>query len=465
MKPRPLPEALLEMKYPTTGFRRQHEWLTKDDWAHFDRFLYASMDEVRLFHAERFAEGILRLIYFEDSIYFRHAVLRRELSGNIGYERQRDHAAHTVHNYLLGWFFLENSQIAKDEARRQFAARLGDRRSVEGYFSSFWPIASLLHDIGYLFEGSIEPMSFSRASQTAILGAEYSNDYFCHHFWRAMKLDTNALKTRACKLGTLTLPEIQGSSLVAIAHSLRSLASTRAIDSYLRTSGVDLPTLSDDAFRLWEQHYRSFKCDSMADRVTHLENAHSILLMDGLPSLAIRVLDHGICGALLQLQSSLLYYEIFCALPAHPTDPLDAEICERFKGPTDPPTEPDPLAFWAGIVWSTAAVAFHNIAQTKWPGARDPKELRISIKEDVLTFLGILVDILEEWDRYTMTRNSVFTGRTNLPIQGHEVALGIGNDGRVLIVYPTSKVRDKVREALDEALTDWSLVVEVRSLE
>ena len=40
-------------------------------------------------------------------------------------------------------------------------------------------------------------------------------------------------------------------------------------------------------------------------------------------------------------------------------------------------------------------------------------------------YLGILVELLQEWDRYTTSRNSVFTGE--LPISSADVCVGASN--------------------------------------
>jgi hypothetical protein len=65
-----------------------------------ERFLSASMDEVRLCSADDFAAVILTLEDMDGARYFRQAMLRREIAGDIDYKSQRDHAAHTV--YLKG---------------------------------------------------------------------------------------------------------------------------------------------------------------------------------------------------------------------------------------------------------------------------------------------------------------------------------------------------------------------------
>jgi hypothetical protein len=95
----------------------------------------------------------------------------------------------------------------------------------------------------------------------------------------------------------------------------------------------------------------------------------------------------------------------------------------RFSGDNK---KPRPM----GIVWGTAAVGLHNIQQmssaakldSDWPG-------KLSLADDPLAYLGILVDIVQEWNRY-----SVFKMLDREPIQGIEVELG-NTGGKVSLSF------------------------------
>jgi hypothetical protein len=108
-------------------------------------------------------------------------------------------------------------------------------------------------------------------------------------------------------------------------------------------------------------------------------------------------------------------------------------------------------------VWGTAAIGVHNVQQiasveldASWPGP-------LQLVEDPLTYLGVLVDIMQEWNRY-----SVFKSLDQEPIQGIEVRLG-NSGGKVIIEFtgPNGAFhRDKVKDAL-AALSDSHDLVEV----
>lgn len=110
------------------------------------------------------------------------------------------------------------------------------------------------------------------------------------------------------------------------------------------------------------------------------------------------------------------------------------------------------------MVWATAATAIHNLQQggSEWT---NEKFSRFRIEEDPLAYLGILVDCIQEWDRYTASRGTLIAGR--LPMQGIDVKLGTSS-GRVVLEFPSVKAAERVREGLNEALLEWDSVLEVR---
>lgn len=108
------------------------------------KFLFATMDEVRLRFAASCTKSILKSTDLEDADHFRQGLLRREISKDIAYPKQRDHSAHTLYNYLLGWYIYNNNGLIQDKLKEHFSLRNCDDDS----FSSLWPFVSLLHDVG-----------------------------------------------------------------------------------------------------------------------------------------------------------------------------------------------------------------------------------------------------------------------------------------------------------------------------
>jgi hypothetical protein len=190
----------------------------------------------------------------------------------------------------------------------------------------------------------------------------------------------------------------------------------------------------------------------MAARINSLRKVFNVLIDEGIPD-RVRLLDHGVCGGLLQLLATTYYYRLYAAAENAPTP--KHYLVEQFLAGK----KWSPKFWWTGIVWATAAVAVHNIQQmssatqldTEWPG-------KLAISDDPLAYLGVLVDIIQEWDRY-----SVFKAPDREPIQGSEVELG-KQGGKIMLHFngPSGAPRArKLRENLDAALVDWRKLVDV----
>ena len=119
-------------------------------------------------------------------------------------------------------------------------------------------------------------------------------------------------------------------------------------------------------------------------------------------------------------------------------------------------------------MWATAATAMHNIltlADDDLPPRRDANSRRfeggkLTLDDDPLTYLGILADTLQEWDRYTLSRDGMFGART--PLLSSETGLSF-KDGKVVVAYDTEDRTARVKEALDRNLDGWTNVVEIKA--
>jgi hypothetical protein len=194
-----------------------------------DNFLSATMDEVRLYWANEYADSVLSALGMPELSYFRKAVLRRELFYDMDYLKQRDHAAHTTYNYLIGWLlFLKNTHL-KEKLFEAFKIR--DPREVsklnEGflfsYFGDIWPYVSLLHDIGYLFEGSIEALNPDVQSRKIAKGAAALNDFFQHSFWKDIKISSSVIRAQLMDMANVDLPNFKITSIASVGTGIRFL--------------------------------------------------------------------------------------------------------------------------------------------------------------------------------------------------------------------------------------------------
>jgi len=210
---------------------------------------------------------------------------------------------------------------------------------------------------------------------------------------------------------------------------------------------------SDNGFDLWIQYYDRFDNPRMARRFRSLRKVFDGLIDSGLPGANVRLLDHGVCGGLLQLLASTYYYRLQAG--ARLPSSAGSRLTQRIRA-----NDWSPAFWWSGIVWGTAAAGLHNIQQIsaakkldpEWPG-------KLRLTDDPLAYLGILVDIIQEWNRY-----SVFKKLDSEPIQGIEVELG-SKSGKVFLRFKEPdavKRAKKVRKELDQALAGWRDLLEVQ---
>jgi hypothetical protein len=281
-------------------------------------------------------------------------------------------------------------------------------------------------------------------------GAQWVSDYFTNVFWKRCGLKGVDQRRGAEKLLDLSTDPVDTGSVHSIALYLRDAGSSVLSDSITQS-------LPDDAFALWEQNYRSFKNSDMAVRMKELDTAFETFMEKGLPKTEVRVIDHGVSGGLLLLKYSTLWFRLYRALSRAPTCDLKNKILASIK------QDSDASHWWASVVWATAAVAVHNVQQTKnW----DRKPL--SLIEDPLAYLGILVDVVQEWDRHAMVR----TPRIDADIRGidsRDVHIAKAPDGKIHVVFwyrdDKKDERDKqlrtMKEELRAALKDWESLLHI----
>jgi hypothetical protein len=143
-----------------------------------------------------------------------------------------------------------------------------------------------------------------------------------------------------------------------------------------------------------------------------------------------------------------------------PNDVKKAKIWEIYRTKTIPKRVIyAPGLWWVGLVWATAATSLHNVSQLNcpWPGCEEELE-PLKLDEDPLTFLGILVDIVQEWDRNNVFKETVIT--RHLPIQGTDIEIA-ARHGRIELNYGDSARSQNIEKDLNQSLYDWEDVLKI----
>ena len=251
-----------------------------------------------------------------------------------------------------------------------------------------------------------------------------------------------------------------------IVDFLRRIGPLTAIENAMACEGhaehgVELPS---DAIALWRAHFERFGQAEMATRIKGMEEALYSLIEEGLPNVGVHTLDHGICGGLMLLKYSTIWFRLILACKH-----AAAEVREKYQRVCSAVEEETGAwgyhgtHWWRNIVWATAAVAIHNLQQDhSIPGWHS----KLDYREAPLVYLGVVVDMLQEWDRPSSRRQNTVEG-ANLRINSSDVTIGSTESGQVRIVYgcrdgSAQEREEKLREELDRALFNWSDVVEVQ---
>ena len=434
-----------------------------------ERFLRSTMDEVRLRNAEDCANRILRVADLHDLGMLREGVQKREASGSIAFQGHRDHTAHTLNNWLLGWYIYSKCDKVKDALSSAIEARHWPKEKFghDEYFGHIWQYVSLLHDVGYLFEGSLGTMDPATQSAQASVGVRILDDYFNARLWRDAELSSIHDQRQLFNELGFQPPEFrENQSLARIAFSLRDLGDLRDVQAWLSEpheggkrpgDGASTPTLElpGDAFELWKQHFNAFGYKEAADRIGKVEDAFEWFVFRGLPKICIRVLDHAVCSGLTLLKIATVYYSLMAKVTLAGRNEAAPDITKKVLS-RPPVYDYDPEFWWTGIVWATAATAVHNIQQMETPWYEDVKPKPLTIDEDPLSYLGILVDCIQEWDRYF-----VFALPDRMPVQGIDVKIGVV-DGKLVVDLGTHQRAKSICSGLDKALHGWTDFVQIR---
>jgi hypothetical protein len=407
-----------------------------------EQFFRSTMDETRQYYADEFSEYILFRNDMLDASYFRNIISRKELAREVDYDKHRDHAAHTLNNYLLGWYFYKNCKPVSDEFNNKIAylkKSLPVNFNEIEYFSHTWVMASLMHDIGYLFEGIIPALSSEPYGDFLRRSAGVVQNFIFHRFWFDTKLDLVYIDHILNSILKFQYEDFNSArTMIQLGDKLATIPD---VDQIKNASPYVKQKLNErlkysDSFEMWRMFSEKIFClpadQKRTRRMEKLKEAYYELMYKGMGDTGSRIIDHGVASGLLLLLYHSFFYTIYFQLKCH-----DQELLEKAdKDDLDDFNELknyvlnklpfehfkySPDWYFSGILWATSATALHNIQQTEpdiWFGDIEING-RLSMQEDPLAYLGIMVDLLQEWDRSRVYPSKRFVGK--LPLQSHEV--------------------------------------------
>jgi len=419
------------------------------------RFLDARMDQVRIYHALHASRALLETVRAGEAFAFQEAVLAKERSKEIAYHSQRDHTCHTLNNFILGWYIYENSPPLRKSFSEVFEKRkFGIGRPDHIRFAAVWIYVSLLHDIGYIFEGDFsQPAAFKKHGgiKTAI---KCLKDHFDREFWKSNLLSESDKKALIGK-GVIDKFDISVSSIGELSDCLQSITDLTSPLGQVEKVYLKPARNTRNAFDLWSENYRFFANEKMCKKIDKLKVDFEKLRTQGIKKGGPKILNHGVCSGLILLRFVTYYYALYYAMKSLANDKQFSKPTGRYKM-----IERDYSIdlWWSGLVWATAATAIHD----RYHALVDKKTVdddRLSFLDDPLTFLGILVDEMQLWDRFKVfdpTKGHTFD---KIPTQSIDVQLENSRTiGKIVFSAPPHEI-DGLRQSLDERLADWREVI------
>ncbi len=323
------------------------------------------------------------------------------------YEGYRDHTIHSLQVFLLGAYLYETVTPLREGLDRRLSVGADLRLTAPQRFLEWWVLASLWHDIGYIFEASdFISDKDARRRRLAALSARLSEDPFLTGLAaRGITLDHQHLRDfyRAGRYFPLSIDNI---------------------DFLFRRRGIQV-------------------VDDMWGRLLQVTDASDRSLVRELDRLTTQAAvgrppfhDHGIFGALL-LSYLLEEVEVFLTNLAQSRD--ITTIASR------PTLEQwwEEFASTEGIeILAIEAIAFHNFS----PQALDSHESRtvfrsmnpVKLAAEPHLFFLALTDTLQNWDRHHFVPRSdsepplykpaMKSSEMLLQGQGPHLAIGIRGD-------------------------------------
>jgi len=380
-----------------------------------DAFLSATTDSVRLVAASAASRAILAQCDMEELEELREHIQLSELLRAIPYGRQTDHSAHTLYLFLLGmYFFFHSPRIRKAFAKT--IGKKGDAPETLDRFNLQWTFASLLHDVGYIFQSdtarqrAVDRMFRAPTIVRRIPPQETKNVL--------LQVRETILGTALPGYTTPTDPEDQ-------LDRLRKLP-----------WGKDVGLHCDAFTTFFLYGPQGGTVDAVA-----LEDFAYLVAATGYDGISSGVVDHAVASGLFLLAYSTFWYW------------LARQV--NYQGVFGVYRD---SYFVNDIVCACFAVAAHNMI-----GAHAKQFGKLKFDDNPLLYLGILCDELQKWDRYPAGDEFLANLKSFAEHCTDSENLHLTQKrGRFVFTFESEELAKKIKKGLDR-LEAWEDLVEVRT--
>lgn len=422
------------------------------------RFLDSRLDINRLKAANEFIEDcIFKVNEWPELGELRKAVAEREVAREMRYEKYRDHTCHTLWGFIVGCLLYETSPKLRELLKGRTDSPNADLTAANLQdFGGMWVLGFLCHDIGYLFESDIPAGLTPNPLVDLQAACALLNDFF--HGYYVTRFVGESTTSNFTELHKLGYPNYPNNSLSTVAQALRKLpfAGSKFVD----INDATYPKVPADAFEL----FQSCGCKD----VDAVEAAFRFLYETG--KYGQRFLDHGIVSGLLMAQLLILGYGLHMVARYPRADRGRSQYTDQFIDAVEKRTGYDVNLtiemLKLRVPWVFAA-ARHNLDPQWWdpkhtPVMTGPKPAKLKVEDDPASYLVMLVDAVQDWDRPRMNVN---TKPDDFIMDSADLQAETGN-GKLLIqpVTPLAKQRIEakrgLKEDLDARLEGWTEFIE-----
>ncbi len=405
-------------------------------------FMKARTDIRRLQEGEKVAQLILATTYFRNIMELRSQVATYELMHMIRYKNQYEHTAHTLYLFLLGvWIYdsLPNAKKSIDNSINE-DAHLRVKR-----FLFQWTYASLLHDIGYIF------------NHIVVESKVHIDEQGLRQYDRMFELEW----IRQHIIGDLT-PEYE-SILDGLCGEFRK--------NYKRWNLVDEPTpeiiikkLCDvnwvnDFLMVQEKKKDAFSwlaLESFDPTGERLRNEAMRIASEGYHFSEKKdsetKVDHAVASGLMLFQYTSAWYWLYHMI---------RQINNNMYESVTQTAKYEVQFFEKHIIPACKAVIYHNLQKV------GDYILKLELDKDPLLYLAILCDELQVWDRFYVGTNRIITWRQKVQVTAEDMMIDVdlnGNDMVIVLEFfnVAKEQRVSIREKIDSRLTGWESIIQLR---
>lgn len=405
-------------------------------------FMRARTDIRRLQEGEKVAQLILATMYFRNIMELRSQVATYELMHMIRYKNQYDHTAHTLYLFLFGVWIYDSLPNVKQAIDNSINA---DIHLKVKRFLFQWTYASLLHDIGYIFDHIVvdarvhideeglylyDGMFVLAWIKKHIIG-DLSPEYevilrklcgeFGRHYKRWNLVDEPTPKAIIKKLSNVNWVN----DFLPGHEEKKDAFAWLALETFDPTGEM----LRREAMRIASEGYRTAGQTDLEPKV-----------------------DHAVASGLMLFQYTSAWYWLY-----HKIRQVNYKMYDSM---TQTAKYEVPF-FEKHIIPACKAVIYHNLQRF------GDHIIKFELAKDPLLYLAVLCDELQVWDRFYVGTNRIITWRQRVQVTAEDMMIDVDLNGNDMVIVTEffnidKEQRVSIREKLDRRLTDWKRLIQLR---